>query len=454
MSALAAAVNDALLAFMSSAEFRPPHPPTLSQKYWDDVVSVTIPVDCRSSRFDVYVDQGKRVFAHALFLATADTDQLQKMPVGFTLFVERTLSANGILVELVEKIDRRTVVNNVGVVQQGFFAFVGALWNHMNRDMALTSAWLLRLIQPLIRVVTETYIPNLKRKEGPSRIKLHAIAIAFLRNVKKIQDLPLRSEESDSSFESTSSTSNMSVDIAAPSAPPLYASPENPIPPFDPSAFSPLPSELLGRRSDTSPAADAGTPDYVRLADMGHRPFLSLWPQPELPSPSGIIEELDDREARRSSDSISDGWLQPAFELTASPGPELSLGIESCPCGRSYYRFTQPPSDSPGSGGCLKPSEMNPAGYKEVFGLQASSSSASDAVAVPSIGDSSQTAPTSELGSELLEQFLTREPEPPSPAVIQGTRRPLTPRNLEYPSELPDVKGKDREIVPIPRSES
>jgi hypothetical protein len=81
MTALAREVDASLLAYMRSAEFS--HLPSLSDRYWESVKSLKIPPGCRSSPFDVYAIQGKRIFEHALLRGLGDTDELLKKPLGY-----------------------------------------------------------------------------------------------------------------------------------------------------------------------------------------------------------------------------------------------------------------------------------------------------------------------------------------------------------------------------------
>ncbi|KAJ7931774.1 hypothetical protein B0H13DRAFT_2524870 [Mycena leptocephala] len=323
MTALAKEVDASLLAYMRSAEFS--HLPPLSDRYWESVKSLKIPPGCRSSPFDVYAIQGKRIFEHALLRGLGDTDELLKKPLGYVTFVEMTLGANELLREVFSNLDQRALLDGVLAVRDGFFAFVGAHWNQAFCDTEFTTAWLLCIFGPMIQIIGKLYMKqyvshnNLWGDSSTTRLASDHRKGWDLRTPKLVNPTASYSFEIFKGYKSLWWTPILHLTRSLPSHPKSKTLPRK----SDPRRFLP-PAMLQIPEFDQwslSPLSAHGAPPSFTRDRFGQRRLSRFpdmfWPA-SLPGQSSIGEELKELEYNRECHPPA--WsqqrsLQPAFQV-------------------------------------------------------------------------------------------------------------------------------------------
>ncbi|KAJ7622898.1 hypothetical protein DFH06DRAFT_1230988 [Mycena polygramma] len=426
---LANAVEVSLLAHIRSADFTYPSIPALSDEYWSSVTSFQIPAGCVSSPFDVYTEQGKRIYSNVI-TSCLDMEQLVKFPATFLLFAEKALGSNAILYELFKRITYQTVKDNTLVVRDGFFAFVAAHWNQKRADQEITQSWLVCLIGPLMQVISASYQENSKMK-GPSRNKRNEPqGVQFLWNLYHVQK---SSEDDDAWFhainDSTSTTSSeLSAEIPSPMVPQANVSSPAPIPSYGQWVLSPLAPEVrnqLGTLVPLTPPSPAlpGLAEYQRVSKL-------FW-APDLPGASGVDDELG-----AGLESGYSASLLPGFEL------DLSKRMAALNFSSSKAMLEKDPWASPNNGLAFRtPSPPGP----PVFWADRLR-----------LLDRVSPDPKEETVLEKVsEEILTRESAVPqvvisTPVSGDAVRRPLTPHNSPHTcNTAKEEKGKGREVFGV-----
>ncbi|KAJ7722977.1 hypothetical protein B0H16DRAFT_1737497 [Mycena metata] len=338
----------------------------------------------KSTPFDIYVVQGKRVLDHAIFRGVIEiVSDFLAMPAGFLNLAQDVVLSEDILRALFEKLDSELLSDGVSTVREGFQAFIAAHWHRSFCDDQYTATWLLALFRPLLKEIQRCFIESVPLNRS------NDLAQKFLQNLQKIQTLP--SDTVDSSADSFSSTSSSKHHLAPPPAAGLA-----------PRMF--VPSEFL--RLDLS--------------------LELFWP--DIPELTSIEMELNDLENQKLDLSLAarqeDAALLPAFEMKDTSAPLAGVANSSAAPGserqaeeaQTKMLYTTDFTNSPADGYDAQfdhsdPDTMGLFLNVEMFQAQSSSSAARfGSLAVPG-------------GSDL--------------------RRPLTPPNTAYPTS-PANKGKGR----------
>ncbi|KAJ7180939.1 hypothetical protein C8R46DRAFT_1070993 [Mycena filopes] len=297
-----------LLAYIRSPDFVPSEVPDLCLTFWASVLRSEPLVDqnlkskSRSTPLEVYASQGKRVLQHAVFRGVVETvPDLLDMHPSYIEFVEDVVLSPLVLGAVFEKMDVR-LMDGVTSVKEGFHAFVGAYWIRAFQDDQITTAWILKLLGPLIKR-TESVVTNSKSKRYPRKAQSEISAKRFLRNLKSVLET-----QADVSMSTASSSSRSSI------------------PPFDEWALSPLrPGALHHKRRQATPSSPGNLID-PRLAPVGFTEkdfdFPSLacfWPD-TASDVDAMEEELIHLENARDVAILRtqehESLLLPAFELS------------------------------------------------------------------------------------------------------------------------------------------
>ncbi|KAJ7656341.1 hypothetical protein DFH06DRAFT_1473590, partial [Mycena polygramma] len=326
----------ALLAYIQSPQFCAIELPDLRPSTWEAVIELEVPIGCKTSPYDLYVVQGKRIFDWALFRAISSTLDLSKQPLGLIHYIETTVSTDALLVEIFRAVDNRTLLQSVSAIRDGFFAFIGAYWTQAGENIEAVCRWLLPPFEPLIVIIAASYKPT---DDQPKPKATRAVTesrnrephgVLFLRNLRK---LPGLFTDPDSSFDTTESS-----DIASPEVQhsPLKESPARlpsppAIPPFGDWGLSPLRRGVLHHGAAMSPSVLA-------------------FCLPDVPSPSGLSEELGGE-----LEFQSNGSLLPGFEpdlprrMAALTFPDSQAMLEKDPLAFPDQKFTfrTPPPAGP-----------------------------------------------------------------------------------------------------------
>ncbi|KAJ6514861.1 hypothetical protein C8R47DRAFT_1063642 [Mycena vitilis] len=289
-------VNLALLAYIQSPTFCPVELPELRASTWEAVIELEVPIGCKNSPYDLFVVEGKRIFDWVLFRAISSTLDLTKYPLGLVhpQHIETTVSTDMLLGEIFRAVDKRTLLQSVSAIRDGFFAFIGAYWTQAGENIEAVCRWLLPPFEPLISIIAVSYKPTLNpmfSDDDPRPKATRAVAESRNREPHGIFGLQTPSKsnphhsvqgklpglftDSDSSFDTTESSDVVSPEVHHPLAKESPARLPSPpaIPCFGEWGLSPLRREVMSHGPAISPSVLA-------------------FCLPDAPNPSGLSEEL------------------------------------------------------------------------------------------------------------------------------------------------------------------
>lgn len=190
MAKLRSKVNAAFIDFIKSREFSPQRIPSLSDEFWVSAGSAVVELGRRSSTFDAYATEGRFVLNHAVFRSIVDVEDLRDKPPGYIRvsgfvfstvhnismrpgqFMEEAICVNDVIRELFEKLEPRALDNKVSSIRDGFFAFVGAHWEQVDRKTDLTIKWLVDLLRPVLMAGGRKYASQYVNHGFPFSMKL------------------------------------------------------------------------------------------------------------------------------------------------------------------------------------------------------------------------------------------------------------------------------------------
>ncbi|KAJ7151671.1 hypothetical protein C8R46DRAFT_1122771 [Mycena filopes] len=378
MAALSKAAIASLVTYIKSPHFpRPRIPP--------------IP-DNLSSHSDIYFFQGKRLYDYAIFKAMGGTCELLKMPVGFSAFLDTMLLL---------KLDSNALDKVTGV-RKGLFAYIGGHWNGVDCDDEETIGCILPILRPLAQHVGQFYTEKFVKPNTRGTRANQVDPSALLKNLQSILTID---SSSDSSLDSSLSNMSITGDTEATNQPKpsisIVARPDPDIPPFDSWVLSPLHPGVLARPITPMRAI------HSALDGLSKSPLRPL----ELPSPSGIEEELARFNGRYDGGDFNLNHLLPAFEMESRKAN--AAGEHPATGSGSLEVHSSPAKVSPIHRSGSACSEIDGDGFNVFLDFS---------------------------------HFQSPEKSPSSVGVQQSARRPLTPRNnASRVSEVGSAQGKGKE---------